>query len=143
MVTEMDISGSDNLAREVRKRLDQLGLTRRELARRTGLSRQTIHNIENGYTVHFRPQTLSALDHALMWNVGTAAQLARGEMDHLSETERDTAVRNADVIRWHIVQRISSLSVDELERLIAMMDTANLAKVDRDNLILLVDSVGE
>ena len=70
---------ASTLAGGLAKRLEQLGMSRRELSRRAGLSRQTIHNIEHEGIINLRPTTFSALDTALKWEPGTAFALALGQ----------------------------------------------------------------
>src|SRR5436190_18403776 len=93
------------LGTEFTKRIRQLGISRRELCKRTGLSRQTLHNIEHGGRIELRPATWQALDAGLMWTPGTAHALSMGDV---SVVETADAILHADkehAYRWRIVER--------------------------------------
>lgn len=104
------------LAVEMLKRMRQLNMSRRELAIRAGLSRQTLHHIENGRR-NLQPQTMAALDAALQWPTGTAQALASGDVDALSYDPITESVK-ANHYRWQIVKHLESLSLAELEAMI-------------------------
>ena len=94
----------------------QLNLSRRELAIRAGLSRQTVHHVENGRSV-LQPQTLGALDAALYWPSGSAAALASGEIQTVNY-DAVTEEQLANHYRWRIVQQLQTLSREELEAML-------------------------
>lgn len=102
------------LAEAFTRRLGQLGLSRREFARRSGLSRQTIHHIENDNRTDLAPATFAALDETLRWPTGMAYALAKGEP--LQQTESD--VDRATKLRWAIIERIATLSIEDLEAMV-------------------------
>lgn len=112
------------LARAFTHRLEQLGLSRREIVRRSGLSRQTLHNIEHGEHGELKPSTLAAIDRVLRWMPGTALALSRGDASALESGDALNESDRASAYRWGIVERIQSMSLAELERMIANMDTA-------------------
>lgn len=60
------------LAREVRRRRSELGLSQAALARRGELSLATLGAMERGKPRAYTAQTLAALDRALNWEVGHA-----------------------------------------------------------------------
>jgi transcriptional regulator with XRE-family HTH domain len=99
------------LGRMVVDRLRQLGVTRSQLSRNTGISRQTIWEIEHNGRVNISPVRLSALDNALHWPPGTAMQYALGqEPNPVADGER------IEVYVARILELISHFTVDELER---------------------------
>ena len=100
------------LAEAFTKRLAQLGLSRRQFAIRSGLSRQTLHNIEIEHRTDLAPSTYAALDAGLRWPQGKAHALATGEP--FTEESESTEER-ADKLRWVIVRRLTTLSLEELE----------------------------
>lgn len=110
------------LASAFTERIRQIGLSRRELTKRTGLSRQTLHNIEHEGNTHLKPATLEALDKALHWSPGTAYALANGDASVLEARNGMTAEDMEAVYRWRIVARIQRMPMAELERLIANIE---------------------
>lgn len=105
------------LASEMMKRMRQLNYSRRELAIRAGLSRQTLHHIEVGGRIKLQPSTLAALDAALQWPTGTAVELAAGNAATLNY---DAAIEQhlANTYRWRIIQNLETLTLAELEAMI-------------------------
>ena len=67
----------------VRSRREELGLTKAELARRSHLTRSSIHEIEAGQRTHLQARTVQALNRALGLPPGT---LSRGPV------QRDAAL---------------------------------------------------
>ena len=114
------------LSVEVTKRLRQLGLSRREFERRSGLSRQTLYKIENEGVTVLRDQTYRLLDEHLKWTPGTALGLAQGENttpeDALTLADRESAYR------WRIVEKIQSMSLADLETMVAIMEQRTLGE---------------
>lgn len=108
------------LAAGLAQRLDQLGMSRRELARRTGLSRQTIHNIEHEGAINLKPSTLDALDDALRWTPGTALALTLGR-NKTEQIERLLMQYLAN-----IAIHLSSMTTEELELTLVMMEENQL-----------------
>lgn len=101
-------------------RLDQLGMSRRELSRRANLSRQTIHNIEHEGATNLKPNTFKALDAALKWPPGTALSLSLGVGDPRPTEERV----NEYVAR--ITVHLSQMSTEELELTLVMLEEHDL-----------------
>lgn len=99
-------------------RIRQLGISRREFVKRSGLSRQTLHNIEvDGRTV-LQNDTYAKLDRALHWSPGTALALACGDDSVLTSNDPAAVEQRANGLRWLIVERLQSLSIEELETLV-------------------------
>lgn len=123
----MDTNGTTEhnqtlLAREFTKRINQLGMSRRLLVKRTGLSRQTLHNIERGGRTDLKPQTLMALDAGLYWRPGTCLALAHGDESVLVDADGSGAANREDAFKWRIVERIQRMSLEELERMASQME---------------------
>lgn len=127
------------LGGEFTKRLDQLNISRREFVRRSGISRQTLHKIEHEGHVDLWEQTYSQLDEALYWVPGTAKGLARGTLETIEQADALTQVDRESAYRWRIVERITSMSLEELERLVAMMESEKLGT--RPDFMLSSDDV--
>lgn len=103
------------LAMAFTKRLAQLGISRREFTRLTGVSRQTLHNIEvEGRTV-LAPATLAALDRGCRWQPGTALALAHGDDSVLADADVWSREAKANELRWLLVERITRMSLEDLE----------------------------
>lgn len=102
------------LAEAFAHRIAQLGLSRREFAKRSGLSRQTIHHIENECRTDLAPSTFEALDVALRWGTGKSYALANGLA--WSDLQDDNA--RALELKWKMVQRLDTLSIEELEAMV-------------------------
>jgi transcriptional regulator with XRE-family HTH domain len=111
------------LSQAFKERITTLGLSRRDVSIRSGLSRQTLHNIEHEGQTKFIPQTLRALESALMWEPGTCMQLLNG-IDNTGNAEFARGVRMAKetILRWGIVERVSHLSLEELERFASALE---------------------
>lgn len=116
-------NGQTVLAREFTKRITRLGISRRELTKRTGLSRQTLHNIEYGGKIDLRPATLQALDAGLMWQPGTAYALSQGDMSVLDTADAMMHADKESAFRWRIVEKIGRMSLDDLERLVSVLES--------------------
>jgi len=70
---------ADHVARHVRARRDELGLTQKEVAERGEASEPTIINIEAGrLSEKTQTGTLRKLDKGLKWPEGTVERLAQG-----------------------------------------------------------------
>jgi len=111
------------LAQSITERLNQLGMSRRELSRRTQLSRQTIHNIEREGNTNLKPSTFSALDAALHWAPGTALSYALGKGTDKANTEE----RVLEYV-GRIALRMSHMTTEELELCLIMMEENELGQ---------------
>lgn len=109
------------LSQAFTKRLSQLGISRREFVRRSGLSRQTLHNIEVEGRTDLAAATMAKLDEHLQWKVGTTHALANGDAGWLTEDAHAQEER-AMKLRWQIVQHLSVLSLEDLETLVYQWD---------------------
>ena len=135
-------SGGSVLADAFSRRLTQLGLSRRELVKRTGLSRQTLHNIEHGGKTDLRPATWQALDSGLYWRPGTAMALAHGDASVLDQPDLMMHQDKESAYRWRIVEKIQRMSLTELERMVSMMEGEALgedAPLDTESVIARVE----
>lgn len=104
----------------MRDRMLKLGMSKRELATRTGLSRQTINNVENGKILIGR--TLAALDNGLYWKAGTALALSEGNDSLLKDADLLIKEDDGSVTRWSLVMRVASMSLNELDQLTVYLD---------------------
>lgn len=116
------------LSLEVTKRMKQLGISRREFERRSGLSRQTLFKIERGGHTDLRDMTYQLLDEHLKWVPGTALALSRGEVQAASDADALTTADRESAYRWRIVERIQTMSLDELETMVAIWEERTLGK---------------
>lgn len=133
------------LGGEFAKRLAILGYSRREFVRRSGISRQTLHKIEHEGHTDLWDQTYAQLDEHLMWAPGTARGLAHGTITQMASSDALSLVERESAYRWQIVERIQSMSLDQLERLVAVIEGENLGTkpdvmLSSDHIIALVEA---
>ena len=133
------MKGYLSLGEEFARRIDQLGISRREFVRRSGISRQTLHKIEHEGHVDLWEQTYGQLDEALKWSPGTAKALARGELHSMDERDALSLLDREGAYRWAVVERIHSMSLASLEKLVAMMEGEQLGT--RPDVLLTTDEV--
>ncbi len=86
---------SVRLAREVRRRRSELGLSQQALARRGPVSLATLGAIESGRPRDYTAPTLAALDKALGWEVGHAQAIIDDERTVVASRDADAAERAA------------------------------------------------
>jgi len=112
------------LSVEITKRLKQLGYSRREFERVSGISRQTLFKIEKQNETELRDKTYQLLDEHLRWVPGSAMKLAHGEMntaeDAITLADRESAYR------WRIVEKIQTMTLTDLETMVAIMEQRTL-----------------
>lgn len=120
-------------------RMEQLGISKRELSTRTGLSRQTINNIEHGKVL--MGKTIAALDNGLYWKPGTALALSQGDDSLLKDADLLIKEDDGSVTRWALVMRVASLNINELEQLTVYLDRAT-GKQRREDATQQVQSNG-
>lgn len=107
------------LGEAIRKRIQQLGLSRRELAKRSGISKQTIHELEHS-DKGFSGQTLELLDAALKWEPGTSLEFWMGNPNARDGGEAiETRVTE---YLTKIIRHLATMGVDELEREVIMLE---------------------
>lgn len=133
------------LGGEFAKRISQLGISRREFVKRSGISRQTLHKIEHEGHTDLWEQTYAQLDTSLYWSPGTAKALAQGTLRDMSEADALTQVDRASAYKWRIVERMQSMSLDELERMVAIMEGEHLGTkpdvmISTDQVIAIVEA---
>lgn len=109
------------LGREITKRLTQLRISRREFVRRTGLSRQTLHNVEREGITDLWATTFRALDRGLGWPSGTAEALAKNDESVLDALSSDES--NAMVLRESLLARVADMTPQELDVLTKVLET--------------------
>lgn len=80
VTTDADMVVRPTLAEVVTRRREELGLTKSDLARRAGVTRSTIHEIENGARHKLQPATYRHLDSALQWDPGTLQRMTTTTM---------------------------------------------------------------
>lgn len=134
---------SSLLAKEFTRRIEQLGMSRRQLTQRSGLSRQTLHNIEREGRTDLKPGTYQALDTALHWRPGTCLALAKGDASVLDTADAMMHRDKESAYRWRIVERIQRMSLVELERMVSMMEGDALgddAPTDTNDVIATVEA---
>jgi transcriptional regulator with XRE-family HTH domain len=117
------------LSVELTKRLKQLGYSRREFERRSGLSRQTLFKIEHEGHTDLRDDTYRTLDEHLKWVPGTALALSQGEVKAVEQADALTLADRESAYRWRIVEKIQSMSLGELETMVAIMEERTLGEV--------------
>jgi transcriptional regulator with XRE-family HTH domain len=116
------------LACALTKRMEQLGMSRREFERKSGLSRQTLFKIENNQHVKLEPRTLALLDEFLKWVPGTALALSQGDASAVNDADILTRADREKAYRWSIVERLTNMSLEDLETLVAVMEQRALGQ---------------
>jgi DNA-binding XRE family transcriptional regulator len=101
-----------NLGAAFALRIEALGISRREFARVSGISRQTMHKVEHVEGHSPTDAVLQQIDTALRWVPGTAKGLVEGS--------------HKAVIRWRVIENINSMSLEELESMCAFMEAQAL-----------------
>lgn len=121
------VNNGDNrtlLSKYFTERLAQLGLSRREFVRRSGISRQTLHHIEHEGRTALAPSTYAKLDEHLHWSAGTAYALANGDDEPLRNRPIVSGDERESALRWKVVRRIQTLTIEELEALLYAWEEA-------------------
>lgn len=108
------------LGEAIAKRLDQLGMSRREFCRRFNISRPTLHDLEFNRDKEFASATFEAIDTGLKWQAGTARAFHMGKEDaqfgNMSIEDRIHAYLE------QILARLITMNIDELEREVLMLE---------------------
>lgn len=136
-----EAGGTSLLAEAFTRRMTQLGMTRRQLTRLTGLSRQTLHNIEREGRTDLKPATYAAIDKGLRWRAGTALALANGDASVLEAPDEQAIIERESAYRWQIVERIQTMSLVDLERMVALLEGQTLGddSLSTDDVIARVE----
>lgn len=92
-------------------------MSRREFVKRSGISRQTLHNIEIESRINLTKTTMDLLDKHLHWPPGTTWALCNND-DSYFHPDAETVEERAQGLRWVLTQRIESLSLEDLETLV-------------------------
>jgi hypothetical protein len=117
--------GIDRLIHYVDARLDQLGLTKEDVARRGGPAVDTLSKLRRR-TDHGRPTigTLSRYDAALGWQPGSSAVTMLGGVPRSITTRRPgKKPATPPLADDDIVTRLTNQLRDELDRLVRMRDS--------------------
>ena len=104
-------------------------MSRREFERRSGLSRQTLYKIEHEGHAELRDHTYQLLDEHLKWVPGTSLALAQGEVSAIESADALTLADRESAYRWRIVEKIQSMSLSDLETMVAVMEERTLGVV--------------
>jgi len=120
------------LGTQIGKRLNQLGMSRREFCRRYNISRQTLHELEHNPTKEFAPSTFKAIDDGLKWKAGTAIQFHQGNPKAREDAEGPTEERMHQYLNA-IMQQLVLMDIDELEREVLMLEEEAYGRSARGN----------
>ena len=103
----------EDLARSVRERRLDLGLTQAELTAKGGPGTVTIRHIEGAEQAHYRPATLRALEKALDWPRGTIDAILTGSPMPSPQAADAVVVDDGDVIVIEVKRkgRVRSIAV--------------------------------
>lgn len=129
LAAEVETEPKASLGSAFAKRLEVLKMSRREFARVSGISRQTMHKIEHEPNHVATDVTYQMLDQALEWAPGTARGLAEGSY--------------VSVIRWRIIENLQSMSLTELEEMCKYIEAQELGSnphvlMPTDELLVMV-----
>lgn len=113
--------GTTNLGKEIAKRLQQLGLSRRELSKRVRISRQTLHLLEHEPGRNFANTTFEQLDIGLRWEPGTAAAFHKGNI-HARVKGGKSMDAQVNAYLNAILERLAEMDIDALEREVLMLE---------------------
>lgn len=119
-MTEAKIK-SNLLGEQIAKRLEQLGMSRREFCRRFQISRQTMHDLEHATGKGFADSTFAAIDFGLKWNDGTAKAFHEG-IENARELMGMTMEERINAYLEAILSRLVTMTIDELEREVLMLE---------------------
>lgn len=122
MATNSEVSPSF-LGQQMRNRLKQLGLSRRDLARATGLSRQTLHHLEYDSERGFALSTFDSIDEGLKWPKGTAEAYYRGVVDAKDQLAGWSVEERIENYLGSILAHLATMDVDELEREVLLLES--------------------
>ena len=109
------------LGEQIIKRLRQLGMSQRELGRRTGVSRQTVQNVIHRPHWGFSEETFAALDAGLKWEPGTARAFHEGIRD-ARERGIPSIEERINAYLTTILRRLGEMDIDQLEREVHMLE---------------------
>jgi len=110
------------LGKEIAKRLEQLGMSRREFNRRFHLSRQTLHSLEYSSGKRFAPSTFQQIDVGLKWPSGTAKAFYEGVANAREILSGQSSEELVKQYVESIVAHIYAMSLEELEREVLMLE---------------------
>ncbi len=115
----------DHLARLVRERRAELGLTQREVHSVGGPSPATLYQLESGHRGSYRPHILRRLERALGWGTGSVRRalaggtpLLEGESESPVGTPRPVHTAPFDSGEW--IDGFRNLPIDTREKLVIL-----------------------
>jgi transcriptional regulator with XRE-family HTH domain len=113
----------DHLARLIRERRAELGLTQREVHSVGGPSPATLYQLESGHRGSYRPHILRRLERALGWGAGSVRRALAGGLPLLEgETEnpppRPVQTAPGDSGEW--IDGFRNLPIDTREKLLIL-----------------------
>lgn len=118
----MDTTGRASiLGHQIDQRLVQLGLSRREFARRANIGRQTLQEIIHNPDKRISDKTFASLDRGLKWSAGTAKAFHQGN----ENARADIAKSVEDQVTEYLVQilnRLADMDIDQLEREVLLLE---------------------
>lgn len=110
------------LGEQLSKRLDQLGMSRREFSRRFNVSRQTLHELEHNPDKQFAPSTFQAIDEGLKWQAGTALLFHEGDPTARETVAHMTKRERMETYLTAIMNHLVVMDIDALEREVLMLE---------------------
>lgn len=115
-------TGASLLGTEIDKRLAQLGLSRREFARRANIGRQTLHKIIHNPEKQILDSTYAALDSGLKWQAGTARAFHEGNPNARDMVGAMSTEQKVNEYLVQILQRLSQMDIEQLEREVLLLE---------------------
>jgi len=131
--------GDSILGPEIDKRLAQLGLSRREFARRANIGRQTLQEIIHNPNKRISERTFVALDKGLKWEAGVAKAFHRGQMDARDTVEGVSIDESINSYLLQILQRLAEMSLEQLEREVLILEEESTGKKGDSEISRLID----
>jgi transcriptional regulator with XRE-family HTH domain len=110
------------LGREIDKRLVQLGLSRREFARRANIGRQTLQDIIHDPNKRISERTFAALDHGLKWEAGVSKAFHAGNQQARDKVGAMSIDERINGYLLQILQRLGEMNIDQLEREVLLLE---------------------
>lgn len=109
------------LGPQIEKRLAQLGLSRREFARRANIGRQTLQEIIHDPLHRISDKTFAALDKGLKWEAGASKAFHEGNPNARIVVGMSTDERiNGYLLQ--ILVRLAQMDIDQLEREVLLLE---------------------
>jgi predicted DNA-binding protein (UPF0251 family) len=116
------LTRSSLLGHEIDKRLAQLGLSRREFARRANIGRQTLHEIIHNPDKRIADATFVALDNGLKWQAGVSRAFHQGVSNARELVGAMSTEQKINDYLIQILQRLAQMDIDALEREVIILE---------------------